>query len=216
MASSTFLELLKSKKNFFFLVYSALIFQLLVTITIVYEFRKHPILSQMYERAFWVYVIGIIICLLLILFIKMPRWVKILVCLVMTAFIGALLHSLSFYLSQEVVSRALLGSLSIFISMTVLALIILFFQYDISWIGIYLVAILIALIISSLLVYNESVPYIVSRFFIIIGLIIFSIMIVFNTNVMMSKGFTGDFIDASLDFYLSIVNIFIRLLYLKA
>jgi len=209
-----FLELLKNKKQFLFQVYGVLIFQLLITITIVYEFRKHPILSQKYERAFWVYFIGILICLILFVFVRMPRWVKVCVWLIMTAFISAVIHYLSFYFSQELINRALFGTLAIFISMTILAIILLWFNFDLSWMGIYLVASLLALIISSILVINDNIPQNIHRVLIIIGLIIFSLLIVFNTHVMMSPGFNGDFIDASLDFYLSIVNIFIRLIHL--
>ena len=44
------------------------------------------------------------------------------------------------------------------------------------------------------------------------GLILFSIYIVYDTNRILQKDYFGDFVTASLDYYLDIINIFIRLL----
>ena len=44
------------------------------------------------------------------------------------------------------------------------------------------------------------------------GLMLFSIYIVYDTNRILQKDYFGDFVTASLDYYLDIINIFIRLL----
>ena len=49
------------------------------------------------------------------------------------------------------------------------------------------------------------------KILIIIGLVIFSMLIVYNTNIILLKN-NVNVIDASLDFYLSFVNIFMHLL----
>ena len=42
-----------------------------------------------------------------------------------------------------------------------------------------------------------------------IGLIIFSIYIIYDTNSILQRNYYGDFITASLDYYLDIINIFL-------
>jgi FtsH-binding integral membrane protein len=48
------------------------------------------------------------------------------------------------------------------------------------------------------------------KLLLLFGLILFSIFIVYDTNIILNKNYKGDYIDASLDFYLSFVNLFIR------
>ena len=48
-----------------------------------------------------------------------------------------------------------------------------------------------------------------------IGLLLFSAFIVYDTNKILQKDYYGDFVTASLDYYLDIINIFIRLLTLN-
>ena len=44
------------------------------------------------------------------------------------------------------------------------------------------------------------------------GLVLFSVYIIYDTNRILQKDYFGDFVTASLDYYLDIINIFIRLL----
>ena len=50
------------------------------------------------------------------------------------------------------------------------------------------------------------------RYLTAIGLILFSVYIVYDTNTILQKDYYGDYITASLDYYLDIINIFVRLL----
>ena len=46
----------------------------------------------------------------------------------------------------------------------------------------------------------------------IIGLFIFSIYIIYDTNNILQRNYYGDFITASMDYYLDILNLFVYLL----
>ena len=52
----------------------------------------------------------------------------------------------------------------------------------------------------------------IHRYLTAIGLVLFSVYIVYDTNTILQKDYYGDFITASLDYYLDIINIFVRLL----
>jgi FtsH-binding integral membrane protein len=97
--------------------------------------------------------------------------------------------------------------------MTIFGIIISLYNINISWIGIYLLSALFGLIIASIIIifsdldiYNKLYKYLL-----IFGLIIFSLFIVYNTNIILNANYKQDAIHASLDFYLSFINIFIRL-----
>ena len=44
-----------------------------------------------------------------------------------------------------------------------------------------------------------------------IGIVIFSGYVIYDTNVILQRDYYGDFITASLDYYLDILNIFVKL-----
>ena len=47
--------------------------------------------------------------------------------------------------------------------------------------------------------------------FLVFGLGLFSVFIVYDTNQILQKDYYGDFITASMDYYLDIINIFVEL-----
>ena len=48
-----------------------------------------------------------------------------------------------------------------------------------------------------------------------IGIVIFSGYIIYDTNTILQRNYYGDFITASLDYYLDILNIFVKLIVLN-
>jgi FtsH-binding integral membrane protein len=52
----------------------------------------------------------------------------------------------------------------------------------------------------------------VSKGLAIFGLGLFSLFVIYDTNQIMQRDYFGDFITASLDYYLEIINIFVKLI----
>jgi FtsH-binding integral membrane protein len=52
--------------------------------------------------------------------------------------------------------------------------------------------------------------------FLIFGLTLFSVFIIYDTNQILQKDYYGDFITASMDYYLDIINIFVKLVNLMS
>jgi FtsH-binding integral membrane protein len=44
----------------------------------------------------------------------------------------------------------------------------------------------------------------------VVGLMLFSLFVVYDTNTILQRNYYGDFITASLDYYLDIINIFLN------
>lgn len=217
MSNSSFTTLLKGKERFLIKVYGILLFQLIITFSIIYSFREHPVLSKITHQTLLLYTLITIGILLIMILIKMPVWLKFLFFCLFTSSIAAMLHSISVYLPIETVNQALYGAISIFVVMTLVAIVISYQGINLSWMGIYLLGSLIALIIGSImaLFINPQSHGMLHKVLVILGLILFSIFIVYDTNVILQKNYNGDSIQASLDFYLSFINIFTRLLTLN-
>jgi FtsH-binding integral membrane protein len=49
------------------------------------------------------------------------------------------------------------------------------------------------------------------KFFSMVAILLFSMYIIYNTNQIMQRDYNGDFIRASLDYYLDILNLFLNL-----
>jgi FtsH-binding integral membrane protein len=216
MAGESLLSLLSNKKIFLLKVYGILIFQLIITFGIIYEFRNHPLLSNTANQSVWLYLILLIFILLVMMFLKMPMWLKFIFFCMFTVFTGALLHTLSSILSVELINQALYGTIIIFLIMTIIALLLSYFNIDISWLGLYLFGALLGLIIATLLmfaIYNNNSSF--NNILLIVGLVLFSVFVVYDTNIILNKNYKNNYLDASLDFYLSFVNIFVRVLALE-
>jgi FtsH-binding integral membrane protein len=214
MVKNSFTSLIKGKETFLMKVYGILLFQLIITFAIVYSFRQHPLLSRVTNQSIWLYAFITIGILLIMIFIQMPTWLKFIFFCLLTAFIGAMLHSLSAVMPVEVINQALIGAITVFITMTVIALILSYQGIDISWMGMYLLAALVGLIIASIiaLFVNSEAHSGFHKALLIIGLILFSIFVIYDTNVILNKNYQGDSLQAALDFYLSFINIFTHIL----
>jgi FtsH-binding integral membrane protein len=71
---------------------------------------------------------------------------------------------------------------------------------------------LLALIIISIVQYFIVQSSLLKKLLVIGSLIIFSIYIVYDTNTILQRDYSGDFISASLNYYLDLINIFTALL----
>ena len=52
----------------------------------------------------------------------------------------------------------------------------------------------------------------IMNFYLIIGIILFCILLIYDTNIMLQKNYMEDFITASIELYLDFINIFQKLL----
>ena len=211
---ATFLEKMKSQQKFLVLVYSTLTIQLIITFFIIFSLREHPLLSKITRQSIWLYFICAMALLLIIILVHMPLWLRVIMCLIFTTFMAAMLHSMSFFISEQVINQALIGTIAIFVSMTVFSCVVTWLGWNISWLSMYLFAGLIGLIVASCitLIINTNDP-IIHKYLVFFGLILFSLFIIYDTNVILhNNAFKGNFIQASLDFYLSFINVFVRLL----
>ena len=215
--NSNFTLLVKKKSGFLTSVYMTLIIELFVTFFIVYQFRNHPTLSKFTKQSFWIYLFVSLGLILILTLIPMPIWMKLIVFTIFAGVTGGMLYNASYMVSIELINQALIGTIGIFIGMTILAVGLAAIGIDLSFMGLILLGALIGLLVASLVVRlmsNEKTSK-AHKILLIIGLILFSIYITYSTNIMLQKDYNQDFVSAAIDLYLNFVNVFGRMLALE-
>lgn len=206
-------SLLYEKRDLLIKTFANLIVQLGIT---YYVMESMPVSKDKKKEKYNYTTILIIIYLfafiLILGFIPMPMWLKFILFCGFSYGWGYLLANLKAFISEEVIKNALLGTISIFAIMFSLGLFMLLSGIKLGIkMGIFLFFCLLFLIIARLFNNFTEKSSAVSKNLTIIGIILFAIYIIYDTNTILQKNYYGDFITASLDYYLDTINIFINL-----
>lgn len=149
-------------------------------------------------------------------FIPMPTWLKLIFFCVFSYGAGYLFSSLKVVAGEEVIHTALLGTMSIFCIMFSLGLFMLLSGIKLGFrTAIVLFYGLLLLILSRIVNYFTAKSSTFAKGLTIFGLLLFSFYVIYDTNTILQKNYNGDFITASIDYYLDIINIFTKLVSLN-
>lgn len=208
------IKLFNEKKDFLLKVFSNLIFQLIVTYIVATKAQGYDISKV--SMSFWVFIITAFILIFLMLIIKNP-FIKFILFTMFSILFGLMLSHRFMITSPEIIKTALIGTLGIFITMFLFTLFLLMMGIEVNeTFGLFLLMGLIVMIIVLVVSHfmkNYSKYY---KIFSGILLFLFSLYIIFDTtNILIRDIYNGDFITASLDYYLDIINIFVNLLNLN-
>ena len=197
-----FWNLIYKKKSFLILIFANLIAQLGITYYVMNK-PNNP------EIGFWpLFFLQLIIIWLLIL-VPMPPIIKFFIFAVFSWTSGIILSHLKSKYDPALINIAIQGSLSIFALMFTFSILIAGFNIYLGYqFGAFLFWALLALIIAKLV--NMLGPQLSStkKTLSYIGLGLFSFFVVYDTSQILSRDYYGDFITASLDYYLDILNLF--------
>ena len=202
---SEILSLIVSKKEFFILIFANLIAQLGIT---YYIMEKTPA-----AKNFWV-LFGIQIIIIFILaLVPMPSWMKFILFCVFSYTFGLSLSNLKSKYDSTIIQSAIMGTISIFGVMLAFGVILimtgikLWLQFGLGL----LFALLLLIIVRIVYIFIPSSSR-TKRYLTIFSLMLFSVYIIYDTNSILQRNYYGDFITASLDYYLDIVNVFVNML----
>ena len=165
------------------------------------------------DTYFYLAFIAVVVMTLILSFINMPTWLKfILFSLISTAY-GVLVSYRKFGIDPNIVKSALVGTGSIFVAMFVfgVALIASGIKLGLTFGLSLLFALLfiVFLMIVEFFIFNSPL---LTKIIVIGLLMLFSIGIMFNTNLILQRDYNIDFISASLSYYLDIIGVFSSLL----
>jgi len=196
-----FFILMKQKEEFMLLVFSNLIFQIAVTF---YFMEKSTIIFNIFEKfAVYSMLIGL---LLMTVMIPLHPIIKFIFFTLFSFLLGLVLSVLKTNLNHELLTRSIMILASIFIILFLIGLVILLLGIKLSFhFGIVLFYVLLIIIIFDHLTYLfSSKSSIFTKIIGIIGVIISSLYVIYDTNQILQKDYDGDFITASLDYYIDI------------
>ena len=211
-------KLISEKKGFFALILATLVSQLYITyyvsenIKIEDEDEKNNNTVKFNSKLIGAYIAAFVLILILA-FISMPPWLKFILFSLFSGAFGVILGYRKSGVDPAIIKSALVGTGRIFVAMFAfgLALIASGIKLGLRF-GLGLFFALLFLIIVSIVQFFIVESSFLKKIIVIGSLMVFSLYIMYDTNSILQRNYNGDFITASLDYYLDIIYIFNGLL----
>jgi FtsH-binding integral membrane protein len=198
-------EIILIKKEFLALVFANLCFQLGITYIIM---ERTEDAKKKYN--FWVLFLANI-AILFVLTITMHPIIKFAFFCGFSYIFGILLSVIKDKYNEEQIRIAIQSALSVFGAMLLTALGLLSGGIRLGYkFGIFLFVALLILIIARLV--NLFTNSLSNKILAIIGTLLFSLYVLYDTHVILQRNNNGDFVHASMSYYLDIVNLFTNIL----
>ena len=208
------ISLLKEKKELMILTFANLITQLGITYYVMTNTNVTDTDKTNMKHFALILVEFIIIYALAV--IPMPIWLKLVLFSTFSYIWGILLASFKLKINDDnLINMAMLGSIGVFLIMFLIGVFLLASGIALGFnTGLILFFALLALIIAQIfsLFYKSTM---LTKTLAAIGIVIFSGYIIYDTNTILQRNYYGDFIQASLDYYLDILNMFTQLVTLN-
>jgi len=206
--TANIIKLILAKKEFLVLVFSNLIAQLGITYYVMNKSlitvnKKNYLLMVILEFA-------IIFSLMLV---PMNPFIKFLLFSLFSFIFGIILSGIKNKYSSQMINLAIQSTLSIFAVMLAGGVALIFGGINLGYkFGLLLLISLLLLIIARLvLIWGLNMTN-MNKTLSFIGILIFAAYILYDTNIILQRNYDGDFITASLDYYLDIINLFLNIL----
>jgi FtsH-binding integral membrane protein len=209
-------KLIYEKKGFFSLILLTLVIQLYITYyiseNIDIEKNEDTTMFGLYPKEIIAFVAAIIIIIILTV-ITMPSWLKFIFFSLFSSAFGVILGYRKSYYDPNTIKTAFLGTISIFVSMFAFGVALIASNIQLGYMfGLGLFFALLFLLIISIVQFFIIQSSFLYKILVICSLMLFSVYIIYDTNSILQRNYGGDFISASLAYYLDIINIFSDLL----
>ena len=146
----------------------------------------------------------------------MPIWMRFIVFSIISTIIGLLFSNFKNVYGVDIIKAAIFSTLGIFVTLLIVGIIIVSFGVKLGLkTMLFLLGALLLLIITKIIFMFAGNYSTYVKTFAVIGLLLFACFIIYDTNVILQRDYQGDFVTASLDYYLDIINIFTNVLQLS-
>ena len=200
-------QLINEKKQFLILVFSNLVAQLGIT---YYTMMNYPGITN----KFWLIIIAQFVIIFFLALVTMPSWIKFILFSLFSFLWGVILAGFRQKPGMDkLIQFAVAGSAGVFATMVVIGMLLIMFgiQLGMGFATGLFIALLLLIIVQFVLIFINKYS-VATRFMSGFGLLLFSLFIIYDTNNILQRNYSGDFITASLDYYLDIINVFVDLL----
>ena len=203
-------SLLNGKKELMIMVFANLITQLGITYYVMTNTKVTE--EDNHNLKHWLLIISTFVIIYFLALVPMPSWLKFILFSVFSYIWGILLASFKLKINDNnLINMTMLGSIGIFAVMFLIGCFLLAtgIQLGLKTGGFLFFSLSILIIFQIFNLFYRSTMLV--KLLAAIGIIIFSGYIIYDTNVILQRDYYGDFITASLDYYLDILNIFLKL-----
>ena len=212
--NKNFFKLLDEKKGFLMLVFANLIVQLGITYYVMENSKNE---KEKLDIKLWIVLIIGLFGLIFVISLDLPLWLKTMIFTIFSSLVGYILSFLRNRVDPTIIKTAIFGTMGIFGSMFLFGLTMILFGVELTQrFGGWLLLILLLYIIVKIVTLFMGNYSTFVKGFLVFGLGLFSVFIVYDTNQILQKDYYGDFITASMDYYLDIINIFVKLVNLMS
>lgn len=207
-------KLIYEKKSFFALILITLVIQLYITYYVSenIDIEKGEDTKTFNPKLIAAYIAAFILILILAL-ITMPPELKFILFSLFSCAFGVILGYRKSRYDPNTLKTAYIGTISIFVSMFAFGVALIASNIQLTaMFGLTLFFALLFLLIISIVQFFIIQSSFLYKILVICSLMLFSVYIIYDTNSILQRDYGGDFITASLDYYLDIINIFSNLL----
>lgn len=204
--AASFGKRLAARRGFVATVYAILVLQVLVTSGVVAWLRAHPDARAALAKWRYLWIALSFAAILTLVLVPAPPALKLLLFGAFAVLIGMLSAAASQRVSEDAIRAALFSTLAVFSVMTFVGFAVAAAGVDLSVMAFALLLALLSLIIVKLvtLFYPVSTPWQLAIVY--AGVALFSVFVVFDTNVMLTG--RRDAVDAATGLYLDVINLF--------
>lgn len=212
-------SLIAEKSTFLVHTFLMLIAQMLVTLLVTWSVSKKPQLAYYAVKKLGVlFAFTLLSLLIVIAFMPMSRSMKAVLFTVFSTLIGFLIGSIAAISEhlRDIIWDTFLSIIVIFVYMVLLGVAASAGGVSAAWLGVALFFPIIGAWISYLMKRNgdtsmSDIAYL-KRMINMFMIFLFSLYIIFDTWAILKREYAGDFVTASFDYYLDIINLFFELL----
>jgi hypothetical protein len=204
-------SILTEKAGFLSSVFGTLSIQLIVVALVTYHLGQRSDMLAKVKQWYILYILAMFVIIIVLAFVPMHPLLKFTLFTVFSLLTGFSLAIATQKVSKEVIDASVKGTLAIFVVFVLLGLLIAASGINISWLGIALFfALLILIIVQIVFITIKDPSKKTQRVFAIIGLLLFSLYVMYDTYKILQRDYFGDFVTAALDYFLDIINIFLE------
>ena len=210
-----FSNLLRQKKDLMGCIFLTLIFQLVISVVTMKYDQEKNLLGNFMKTNKYLPQIGLFICFFAIfygIYKTQSFLIKQLLFGLLSIIMGFILSSIIHIINDpKLVESAAISTLINFGLMFLLGLVIVYFGYDLSWLGILLFIGLFVLIVIRVIGMFSPQSDETHKMVAYASVVIFSLYILYDTNTILLKyqnKSKSDCIMGAIDYYLDIINLF--------
>jgi FtsH-binding integral membrane protein len=186
------------------LVFANLITQLGITYYVMERTNKIDI-----PIGIWSLFFAQLIIIFVMALIPMPQFIKFLLFCVFSYTFGLMMSVLKHRYDSDTINVAIQGAISVFAIMLASGVALFAGGINLGYkFGAILFWLLLALIVARLIFVLGAKMNQAHKLLSFIGIILFALYVLYDTNKILQRNYYGDFITASMDYYLDMINLF--------